>query len=77
MDLPDGCQQGGLCSHCRGVIYPVKKSVGIEQKKINKESTGNTTSIQSAVLASPYIVIHTGCENSVPSTGGEIRTGYA
>lgn len=76
MDIPDGCQQGRVCSHCRGVIYPAKKVQALSRDKKKKTSV-NTTIIQSAVLASPYIVIHTGCENSVPCTGGEISTGYA
>lgn len=58
------------------VSYILSKEFRIDIELRLKHNMYNTI-IQSAELASPYVVIHTGGENSVACTRGEISTGYA
>lgn len=76
VDVPDWFHQGTFWGHFRCVIYPVKRVENRHWAKID-QMKASLTITESAGSASPYVVIQTGGEDSVPRMRGEISTGYA
>lgn len=58
------------------VSYILSKEFRIDTE-LGLKNNSKYNTIKSAVPALPYVVIHTGGENSVACARGEISTGYA